>query len=463
MRVWQRLAGMTPAQPAFRSEMSVDDWILYNGHTYPLGLGTQTLTGDREDPPDTFESFVIQMYAANPIVFTAMTIRRAVFSQAVFKYVVKATGKVVGGKNLSILEEPRPFSSTKGLLNRMITHSDGGGNAYVLDVPRANPRRLHLMRPDYVSIVMGSQLESDRPGLAEDAELVGYLYTVPGSSARLYFPEEVGHFAPIPDPLATFRGMSWLTPIVREVMGDKLMSAHKIKFFEQGATPNIIIRFDPSQTINQVKAFKELVEENAHGIANAYRTLYIGGGADATVVGSDLNQLDFSATVGKAETRILMAAGVHAAMAGASEGLAGSALNAGNFTAVRRMFSDIHLQDLWAELVSALNHIARPPKGQRLTVDGSRIPFLQDDKKDEAEIQLSKARAITQLTREGYTWESAIAAIQANDFGLLKHSGLFSVQLQALGAGDDEPPGSDVDDDDPDAEGSAPTADSEED
>jgi hypothetical protein len=72
------------------------------------------------------------------------------------------------------------------------------------------------------------------------------------------------------------------------------------------------------------------------GVANAYKTLYLTAGADATVVGKDLQQLDFKVVQGAGETRIAAAAGIHPVIVGLSEGLAGSSLNAGNFAAARR-------------------------------------------------------------------------------------------------------------------------------
>lgn len=427
MKLWQR--GLQRLGVEQRGDIStINDWImLFGAHQYPLGL-PQTIRGDKEPPPSTYEAFAIQLFGANPVVWGAEQVRKAVFSQARFKY-RESDGKLVDDPSLQLLKRPWPGGTTKKLLTRTILHADMGGNAYALRVPHGPPR-VQLMRPDYVTIVMGSQLVPDDPALSEDAELVGFMYMPPGQQARFYLPDEVGHFAPMPDPLARFRGMSWLTSVVREIQGDKQMAEHKLKFFEQGATPNIIIRFDPSQTLAQVKAFKALVEDGHQGLADAYKTMYLGGGADATVVGANLRQLDFSATIGKAETRILMAAGVHPVMAGASEGMQGSSLNSGNFTAVRRMFSDIHLQDLWGELVGAFEVLVRPPAGSELAVDGRQVPFLQDDGRDEAEIQRSQSRTISALVREGYTPESVVAAVVANDMTLLVHSGLMSVQLQ---------------------------------
>lgn len=401
-------------------------------------MRTWPLTGDEEPPVDTFEEYADRLFAANPVVYGAEKLRKAVFAQGRFQYRNLRTGNVFGNDTLRQLERPWPGGTTRQLLTRMLIHGDLSGNAYVLKLRD----RLHLMRPDWVTILLGSRLEPDEPWLAEDAELIGYMYmprggaASRGAGARIYNPNQVAHFVPnLPDPIAHFRGMSWLTPVVREIIGDKAMTEHKLKFFQNAATPNMIVKFDASQTVDQVRAFKELAEEENAGLDNAYKTVYLGGGADATVVGAHLQQLDFAKTVGKAETRILMAAGVHPVIAAASEGMQGSALNAGNYGQIRRLFSDIHLQDLWSEAASVLRIFASPGPAEELIVDGRHIPFLQDDQLDQAKINFESARALTMLWREGAEPQSAIDAITGNDLTLVRYDGRFrSVQLQRLGA-----------------------------
>lgn len=429
---------------------SVNDWIMtFGGHQYPLGV-QQTMHGEVEPPVRSFESYATSLFAANPVVWGAIQVRKAVFSQARFRWRNMQDGRLFGDASLRLLEQPWMGARTSTLLKHMLLHGDIGGNAYVLGLGN----RLQLMRPDYVSVVLGSRLEPDNPYLAEDAELVGYLYAPMGQvdGARFYGPEQVAHFAPMPDPLAHFRGMSPLTPVVREIQGDKAMTEHKLKFFGNAATPNMVIKFDASQTVAQVKAFKELVEDEQRGLENAYKTLYLGGGADATLVGSNLQQMDFAATTGKAETRILMALGVHPVIAGASEGMQGAALNAGNFGQVRRIFSDIHLQDLWLEAASSLETLLPVPASSELTVDGRHIPFLQDDELDQANIDFTAMRSIAMAVREGYTPESAAAAVGAHDMSLLVHTGLLSVQLQPPFDPDADPTDADPTDDGEDEE-----------
>jgi hypothetical protein len=252
----------------------------------------------------------------------------------------------------------------------------------------------------------------------------------------MYLPDEVSHFAPMPDPQANYRGMSWLTPVIREIQADNASTDHKLKYFTNAATPNLAIKFDAAQTKEQVQGFKELLEEEQRGLANAYRTLYLGGGADTTVIGSNLQELDFKNVQGKAETRILMAAGVHPVLAGASEGMQGSSLNAGNYNQVRRNFSDIDLQDLFEEAASSLEVLVRRPDDAELTVDSRHIPFLQDDQKDQSEIQANQAAALRQLSDGGWQPDAAVEFITTNDPKKLigNHTGLLPVQVQPPGS-----------------------------
>lgn len=386
-------------------------------------------SGDQEVPAATFEVYAEMAFKADPVVYRAESFRKSVFSQARFQWRQRTDRNIFGNEDLRILEKPWPGGNTAKLLGRMLSHADLGGNAYVLRVSRT---KLALLRPDWVTIMM-----SDDPTTAlVPPDIIGYLYH-PGGRAggsQLYMPDEVAHFAPMPDPVAQYKGMSWLTPVIREIQGDKAATEHKIKFFEQGATPNMVIKFDPTISPEKVKAFKELLDSEHQGVRDAYKTMYLGGGADATVVGADFKQLDFSSTQGKGETRILMAAGVHAVLAGASEGMQGSSLNAGNYSQVRRNFSDVDLQDLFNEAASSLEVLLRVPAGAELMVDGRHIPFLQQDKKDTADIQQNQANSIVALVRDGFTPDSAVKAIQTDDFSVLEHTGMTSVQLQTPGA-----------------------------
>jgi len=409
--------------------------IAQGGGNFLAGLNqTYQPNGDREEIGSDYDSFALKMFSRNPVVFAAVMTRLSVFSQVRFAYRRFEGGRpqdLFGDRNLRKLERPWRGGTSSDLLGRMLLRSDLAGNAFVWDAGRS----LHVWRPDWVTIALGSRLEPDNPAAAEDAEVAGYFYAPGGdeSKARFYLPDEVSHFAPIPDPLATYRGMSWLTPVIREVQADTAATEHKWQFFQNGATPNMVVKFDPQMTVDQAREFKELMEAEHSGYHNAYKTLFLGGGADATVVGANFEQLDFKGTQGKGETRIAMASGVPATILGISEGLSGSSLNAGNYSQAKRLFADVRLQHMWGNVCASLETIVPPPQGAELWFDTRSVPFLQDDLKDTAEIQQKQAAAIRQLVDGGFDPATVVAAVQADDMSLLNHTGKLSVQLQEPG------------------------------
>jgi phage portal protein BeeE len=165
---------------------------------------------------------------------------------------------------------------------------------------------------------------------------------------------------------------------------------------------------------------------------NAYKTLHLYPGADATVVGSDLRSVDFRQVQGAGETRIAAAAGVPPVIVGLSEGL--QAATYSNYAQARRRFADGTIHPLWQNAAGSLEALATSPGDDvRLWYDASDVPFLREDEKDAAEIASTQANTINSLVTAGYTPTSAVAALEASDWRLLEHSGLYSVQLQPAG------------------------------
>lgn len=394
-------------------------------------IGSSSLRSDREQIENDFEGYVQGIYKRNGPVFALMLARMLVFSEARFQFRQLQGGRpgdLFGTRDLALLERPWPGGTTGDLLSRMIQDADLAGNAFVAKVGD----RLRRLRPDWVTILSASDTEPELFGAALDAKVIGYIYSPksPGpGDGTLLLPNQVAHFAPIPDPEFNWRGMSWLTPLLREISADGAATTHKLKFFENGATPQTIVRLDASVTPEMFKRFKALMDEQHKGVDNAYKTIYLGGGADVTVAGTDLKQLDFKATQGAGESRLAAAAGVPAVIVGFSEGLQGSSLNAGNFNAARRRFADGTLRPLWRNAAGSLASLLTVPDLAELWYDDRDISFLQEDRKDAAEIFQIEASTIGGLVREGFTADSAKAATRAGDSSLLVHTGRVSVQL----------------------------------
>ena len=173
---------------------------------------------------------------------------------------------------------------------------------------------------------------------------------------------------------------------------------------------------------------------------NAYKTLNLYPGADIVSVGSDFRQADFKQVQGAGETRIAAAAGVPPVIVGLSEGL--QAATYSNYSQARRRFADGTIHPLWQNAAGSLEVIA-PRAGLRgggtnvrLWYDVWGVPFLREDATDQAAIAQQQATTIKTYIDSGFTPESAVAAVEAGDSGLLEHSGLVSVQLQPPGSVD---------------------------
>jgi hypothetical protein len=250
-----------------------------------------------------------------------------------------------------------------------------------------------------------------------------------------FLPGTFAHFAPIPDPLAQYRGMSWLTPIIRHVRSYSSAATFKEKFFANAATPNLLIKFPPTLPKEKAKEWIETFEQEHTGAFNAFRTAYLGAGADATPVGSKMSELDLKAVQGEDETIIAAAGRVHPVIVGLSEGMEGSSLNAGNYSTIKRQFGDGTIRPLWQNLSGSLQPILTVPGGAQLWYDDRHIPFLAEDLKDAAAVFSREAQAIRTLTDGGYKPPSVVNATASRDVRLLEHAGYLPVQVQPIQGG----------------------------
>jgi phage portal protein BeeE len=432
---------------------SIDQWLSdylipsqfqFGGNAYANGLAqpfgiTQTLAGQRvQAVTATLPGYAAALRACPP-AFAAEMVRALVLSQARFTFRNRASHartprRMFGTSELGILERPWRNATTGELLALMEWHAGLTGNAFVT----RQPDRLRVLRPDWVGVVYGSEQEPEYAATALDGEIIGYVYQNGGLGSghgRMHtmLADDVAHWSPLPDPEMPGMGQSWITAALADIQGDRAATQHKLAFFANGATPNMVVKGIPATTPEAFKEIVDLLEEKHTGVANAYRTLYLTAGADATVVGADLQQLDFKATQGAGETRIAMLGRVPAPLLQISEGLAGSSLNAGNFGMARRIFADSWVYPTLQDVSAALAPLLRVPADAELWFDTTDIPLLREDAKDAAEITEIQARTITGLVKEGFTADSAKAAVLGQNMALLEHSGLISVQLQPPG------------------------------
>lgn len=436
---------------------------------HPLSQGVFGMpTDDKERIEGDFESYVSGAFKKAPPVFACISTRSAVLSEARFQYRRFEKGRPTdlfgdeegGGTSLDLLERPWPGGTTGELIARMEQDASLAGNFFGTTcddlgrygkASKGGPgRRVVRMRPDWVSIIIGVPKRPDgKDGHPLDlsARILAYLYEPRGNMLEdqagrtptpvLLMPDEVCHYSPEPDPIARFRGMSWLTPVIREISSDIAAAKHKEQFYEHAAVPNLAIKFDKDTSEDAFNMFVEKFTAKHQGVWNAYRTLFLMGGADVEALTMDFRNLDFANIVGKGENRVANAAGVPSAWVGFSEGMQGSSLNAGNLTSLRRRFADGTIRPLWRKMAASLEVLTEPPKGAHLWYDERGVAFLREDATDQAEIMQTTMIGLDAGIRAGFEPDALVEAFRDNDVSKLmgQHSGRFSVQLWPPGQG----------------------------
>lgn len=444
-RVARRAAGESSRE--FSADFYYNGYIVptsfgFNGTNYPAGYGGLQTTW-ASTSPDREIAVGLETYMAAlrrcPPAFAAQLARSQVLSQVRFCFRnrpdTSTPRRTFSSARLRRLEVPWPQATTGQMVSLLEWYAGVAGNAYI----HRQADRIRVLRPDWVVVIYGSRRQPDDPAWALDGEVIGYGYQNRGigggypGEIELILPQDMIHWTPIPDPLSPGLGMSWLTPAVRDIQGDIGMTEHKLRFLANGATPNLVVKGLTADTQEAFDALVAELESKHAGLANAYRTLYLSGGADATVVGADLRQLDFKAVQGAGETRISMLSRVPATILQISEGLSGSSLNEGNFAMARRIWADTWIYPTIQDLARALTPLVNVPNDAELWPDTGDMPILREDAKDAAEIENIKAITITKLVIEGFTPKSAIAAVMGQNMSLLEHTGLVSVQLQPPG------------------------------
>lgn len=391
-----------------------------DGYWEGLASGAAVLTTsygspDREPVMPQLAAWAQRANASNAPVFAAILARMALFSSVALQWQAKDDKHLFGTTGLSKVEEPfGPGSTTQMLLARMEQDASIAGNSYTWAAPGSG--RLVRLRPDWVTIVsevvdvepngwfrrpIGVWFEPPKSAMQQQSQTPGFM--VPW--------DEVAHWAPLPDPEADFRGMSWLTPVLRDIQSDDGLTVYKIKYLSNNASPNLLIKYAQKLQPGTVDAIRERMAARYGGVNNAFKTLVLDQGADATVIGSNLSQMNFDGVQTAGAERILAAANVPGVLVG-MEPLRGAGRG---YQESMQKFANIYAEPSWSSACAALAKIVPPPPGNRLWYDKSDISALQDGLMERGQTALVRAQAILALVQAGYTRESAVIAVNSGD------------------------------------------------
>ena len=373
------------------------------------------------------------------VAFPAILQRIMLFSEARFQLQSVSDKRLFGNQSLTILERPWPDGHTGDLLARMELDVSLAGNAYIWD---SGDDRLVRWRPDWVTII--SEIAQGPRGPYR--QVTGYHFEPPRQSQPQYGEpqtvpaEEVAHWAPVPDPGAEYRGMSWLTPVLREAQADAAMTSYKTKYLQNAATPNLLIKYSQKLQPGTVDSLRERLTARYGGVSNAFKTLILDQGADLTVIGNSLSQMDFSNVQSAGTERILAASMVPPVLVGL-EPLRGA--GRGYQESIVKL-ANLWARPQWRSCCGALQKLVPgiPDQGIRLWYDTSDISALQDTETNQAQVTLVRSQSLLVLRQAGYTRDSAVAFIRSGDPGQLQPDPLAGAPSQGTQHMLPQPPGS---------------------
>jgi hypothetical protein len=410
---------------------------------WPL-LGPQFLYGGMHytaPPGSDFRAMVDMIHCQDNVVSAAVMARAMVMSQVRFAWrrTIRSADNyrsLFGTEALSLLERPDPGNLTRPqLLAAMETHVSYAGSAYVA----RHPDRLELWNPALVDIVLEgvddpNQIVQHRAGRKR-----GFVYWRGGrdkpDQSEAWTTDKVIHWCPEPHPAMWWTGASWVTSLFTEVAVDKGAKKYLEQFLSHAATPNLIIKPHEKMSPDDLERYTEIFATKYQGAGNAFKTLWLGGGADVQVVGSSLADLDLKGLQGGIETRIAVRSRVPAVILGIRESLQGSALTTGNFGAARRLWVDTWFSAAMQSLCAATETAFAPLPGTEMWFDPADVLILQEDAKDAADIMAVNATALQALDAAGYQADAAVAAVRDGNLSALigQHDGLQSVQRNPTG------------------------------
>jgi len=399
-----------------------DRLIKRDGYWEGMASGAAVLTTsyagpDREPVLPQLAAFAQQANASNAVIFAAGLVRMALFSEARFQFQAKDDGHLFGNTSLVKLEEPfGPNSTTGDLLARMEQDVFLGGNAYIWDAPGED--RLVRLRPDWVTIV--SEVVHVGGG-GWYRQPVGYWFEPPKSlfskdEGFLVPAGECVHWAPVKENPSDFRGQSVLQAVMREVSGDDGLTTYKLRYLANNATPNVYIRYAQKLQGATIDAIRERVNARYGGPDNAGKGIILDQGADITLVGNSLSQMDFSGVSAVGTERILAATSVPGVLVGL-EPLRGAGRG---YQESMQKLANLWARPAWRSVCGALSQIVDVPAGNRLWFDTADIAALQDGEMERAQAALVRMQAVLAGVQAGATMESVAAAVDAMDLTQLK-------------------------------------------
>lgn len=274
-----------------------------------------------------------------------------------------------------LLQRPNPYQSfaeTHGLITTYLSLS---GNAYLFIDREGSrggvPNALYPLRPDRVYLIPG------------EGTIKGWLYRPPTYSMAEglpILPEDMIHIK-FPNPGDEYEGLGYgLSPLSAAAQSaniDNQATRYLKLFFDRGAMPAGLLKFDIPMTDEAVQEIKRRWRDIYGGVDNWTDIGVIDQGADYQKLGQDFSKLGMDQMDARDETRILGPFGVPPILLNTKYGMERSTLS--NYEEARKAFwQDTMAYELKLEL-DAFQYFLQGDGGVFVDWDKSEVPALKVD------------------------------------------------------------------------------------
>jgi HK97 family phage portal protein len=330
-----------------------------------LMLVSNWLAGQNWLLDNTWKSLIANSYGRNAVAYSALRM----LAQAVPEARLTAyTGEDDDKQELpkthplrQLLRRPNDLMTEFEMLELLTIHLGGAGRSvwYKEKANNGTPLALWPLRPDRVG-----------PVYATEGVIAGYSYQDPGTGQYIFLPKADCIAVNFPDPDGEsggiVEGFGPLSACRLDVSADNKATEHVGALLANYAQPGIALKLQDSVDADTAALIKAKFRQEFGG-SRLGTPAILDAGADITVLGFSLKDLDFTGVRGDAESRICASLGVPAGLVGVKVGLDASTYN--NREADRRFFTETTLAFYWRRYSDVFTRDLAADFGEDITVE----------------------------------------------------------------------------------------------
>lgn len=303
-----------------------------------------------------------------------------------FKMVKGKPEEVLDHDVLRLLADVNPHQSSYELKYLSGQHLELTGNAYwLLEGVKATggkPTAIYILNPKDVQVI-----KAPYPDFIK-----GYKYTN-GSQTQEFTPEQILHFK-YPNPSDPYIGLGTIQAILEWIMSDDFSTEYNKMFFQNGARPGGLLKFDALISPEQQEVMRRSFEQIYKGVENSHKTAILPKGVTYETVGATQSEMDFVETQKLMRDKILAGFRVPKTALGLTEDV-----NRANAEATNYVFALRTIKPKMQLIVSYLNEFLLPLYGEGLFFDFVD-PVPENRELKVAELQAAMAGQSTMSVNE---------------------------------------------------------------